>query len=46
MAVLLAVAILAAGCDDTPRPELSPDADVEAAIGAQSGASLAQPSSE
>ena len=27
--------VLLGGCDDTPRPELSPDADVEAVIGAQ-----------
>lgn len=39
---LLALALLT-GCDDTPRPELSPDADVEAVIGAQSGQTQAPP---
>jgi peroxiredoxin len=42
-ALIMATALVAAGCDDTPRPELSPDADAEAVIGAQSGQVEAPP---
>ncbi|HYM37128.1 MAG TPA: TlpA disulfide reductase family protein [Nitrospiraceae bacterium] len=40
---LLTVLLAAGGCDDTPRPELSPDADAEAVIGAQSELTQAPP---
>ncbi len=39
----MTMALAAGGCDDQPRPELSPDADVEAAIHAQSGQVQAPP---
>lgn len=41
--LLLIFLLAAGGCDDTPRPELSPDADVEAAVGALSGQTQAPP---
>ena len=42
MAVPLAVALLG-GCDDTPRPELSPEADAGPVIGAPAGQVEAPP---
>jgi peroxiredoxin len=36
LALVIASTLATGGCDDTPRPELSPDADAEAVIGAQS----------
>ena len=41
--VLMVALALLSGCDDTPRPELSPDADAEAVIGAQKEQTPAPP---